>query len=193
MSNIGIFGGTFNPPHVGHLIVIEHVRDQLSYDKIIFIPSANPPHKRDLSLAPAAVRFEMTRLATSTNSNYFVSDVEIERSGRSYSIDTLNDLSKIYPKARLSLIIGIDNLIEFSSWKSPDEILTKADLIVMSRAGYRMEDVKNEFSRFAKFINVPQIGISGTDIRRRVKLGHSIRYLVPNKVYEYIIQRGLYK
>ena len=191
--NIGIFGGTFNPPHIGHLIVIENVRDQLRFDKMLFIPSANPPHKNDPLLAPASTRLEMTRLAARDQREFEVSGIEVERGGTSYSIDTINALSDVYPGANMSLIIGVDNLMEFGSWKSPQDILAKADLVVMSRAGFSMNDVKNEFYRTAKFVNVPQIGISGTDIRRRVKLGRSIRYLVPAAVEEYIHRYGLYK
>ena len=191
--NLGIFGGTFNPPHTGHLIVIETVRDQLHFDKVLFVPSANPPHKNDPSLASALQRFEMTQLAVQNNVNFEVSAIEIERGGQSYSIDTLSAFSALYPKAKLFLIIGADNLVEFGTWKSPHEILTKADLIVMNRPGFALPDSKNEFSRSAKFVMVPQMSISGSDIRRRVKMGRSIRYLVPKAVEEFIMHRGLYR
>ena len=191
--NIGIFGGTFNPPHLGHLIVIENVRDQLNFDKILFIPSANPPHKNDPSLAQASSRLAMVQLAIRDRKEFEVSDIEVARGGTSYSIDTINALSGLFPGAHLSLIIGVDNLMEFGSWKSPHDILAKADLIVMSRSGFSFNDAKNEFARSAQFVNVPVIGISGTDIRRRVKLGRSIHYLVPPSVEEYIRRSGLYK
>jgi nicotinate-nucleotide adenylyltransferase len=191
--NFGIFGGTFNPPHIGHLIVIESVRDQLRFDKIFFVPSANPPHKNDPSLAPASARLQMARLAVEGNDHFEVNDIELKRQGKSYSVDTINELSNIYPKAKLSLIIGIDNLLEFEMWKSPHDILAIADLVVMTRPGFSVPDSKNEFIRSAKFINVPLIGISGTDIRRRVKLGRSIRYLVPPSVEDFIRRSGLYR
>jgi nicotinate-nucleotide adenylyltransferase len=190
---LGIFGGTFNPPHIGHLIVIEGVRDQLKFDKILFVPSGNPPHKHGQSLAPANARLQMTSLAIRANDSFGVCDIELKRSGMSYSIDTLAQLSELYPKAELSLIIGVDNLLEFETWKSPQGIVSLADLVVMSRPGFSVHDLKNEYTRSANFINVPSIGISGTDIRRRVKLGRSIRYLVTHEVEDFIRRTGLYK
>jgi len=190
---IGIFGGSFNPPHIGHLIVIECVRDYFRFDKILFIPSAQPPNKHDSLLAPASCRLEMLRMAVTPNPNYEVSDIEIERKGISYTIDTITALAGLYPRASLSLIIGADNIIEFETWKSPDDILSKAELVVMSRPGFDVHPSKGKFMRTAQYINVPMIGISGTDIRRRIKLGHSIHYLVLSPVEEYIIRKRLYK
>ncbi len=190
---LGIFGGSFNPPHNGHLIVIESVRDALKLDRVIFIPSAQTPNKISLNLAPPIMRYEMTKLAIKGNLSFDVSDTEVKRKGISYTIDTLNEFNLKYPNCKLSLIIGSDNLVEFSTWRSPDEILESAELIVMSRYGFSTQNVKSEYSRYVTFINVPQIGISGTDIRRRVRLGKSIRYLVPKDVEEYILDNHLYK
>lgn len=189
----GLFGGTFNPPHIGHLIVIESVRDALKFDKIIFIPSAQPPNKPGMLLAPPRMRYEMTRLAVQGNLNFEVSNIEIQRQGPSYTIDTLEELIALYPRADFSLIIGADNLLEFETWKSPEEITTQADLVVMSRPDFPINNIKSNYSRHAQFINVPSIGISSTDIRRRVKMGRSIRYLVPITVDQYIHNKNLYK
>ncbi|MBI1805772.1 MAG: nicotinate (nicotinamide) nucleotide adenylyltransferase [Ignavibacteria bacterium] len=190
---LGVFGGSFNPPHMGHLIVLESVRDQLQFDKILFILSAQTPNKHDACLAPATRRLEMTKLAIHGNPTFEVSDIEVQRQGISYTIDTLTALGGFYPKADLSLIIGADNFFEFQTWKSPEDILTKADLVVMNRPGFSSRDVKHQLSRRAHFVNVPLIGISGTDIRRRIKLGRSIRFLVPAPVEEYIRLHRLYK
>ncbi|HUL44617.1 MAG TPA: nicotinate-nucleotide adenylyltransferase [Bacteroidota bacterium] len=190
---IGIFGGTFNPPHVGHLIVIESVREQIPFEKIFVIPSAQTPNKPGAVLAPARSRLEMTRLAVEGNPHLAVSEIEIERKGISYTIDTVIAYSEQYPRADLSLIIGADNLRDFQSWKSPHEILNRVDLVVMNRPGIATVDAKDEFVRLATLVNVPQIGISGTDIRRRVKMGRSIRYLVPRTVEEYILHHKLYR
>jgi nicotinate-nucleotide adenylyltransferase len=190
---LGIFGGSFNPPHVGHLIVIESVRDILQFDKVLFIPSAQTPNKQDSLLAPPAVRLEMAHIAVKGSRYFEASDIELQRRGISYTIDTVNELASRYTRFEISLIIGADNLAEFETWKSPDEILAKTELIVMNRPGFDPRSVKNKYSRSAKFVNVPQIGISGTDIRRRIKLGHSIHYLVPQSVENYILQQGLYK
>lgn len=191
--NLGIFGGSFNPPHMGHLIVIECVRDTLRLDKVIFIPSAQTPNKVDVSLAPPTLRYEMTQLAVRGTQDFEVSDIEIKRRGLSYTIDTLNEMMLQYQGVKLSLIIGADNLMEFDTWKATDDILTRAELIVMSRPGFSTQTRKSKYARSVKFVNVPQIGISGTDIRRRVKLGKSIRYLVPRPVEEYILVKRLYR
>ena len=190
---LAIFGGSFNPPHIGHLIVIECVRDLLQFDKVLFIPSAQPPNKHDTSLAPAQSRLEMTRLAVKANSNLEVSDIDLHRQGISYTIDTVNELMERYPRSSLSLIIGADNLLEFETWKSPDEILARAELIVMSRPGFDLHSAKGKYARSAKLVNVPQIGVSGTDFRRRVKFGRSIHYLIPSLVEDYITQKRLYR
>jgi len=190
---IGIFGGSFNPPHTGHLIVIESVRDILHFDKILFIPSAQTPNKQNTLLAPSSVRLEMTQLAIKGSRYFEVSDIELQRRGISYTIDTVNELVVRYPRAEVSLIIGADNLMDFESWKTPDEILAKSALVVMNRPGIEFRSLKSKYARSANFVNVPQIGISGTDIRRRVKLGHSIHYMVPQAVEDYITQKRLYK
>jgi nicotinate-nucleotide adenylyltransferase len=189
---LALFGGSFNPPHIGHLIVIECVRDALHLDKIMFIPSAQTPNKHNTLLAPALARLAMTQLAVEHNPAFEVSDIELQRKGISYTIETINEISALYPRASLSLIIGADNLIEFETWKSPDDILAKVDLVVMTRPGYDLRSIDPKLNRIAKMVNVPAIGISSTDIRRRVKLGRSINYLVPPKVHDFILGRRLY-
>ena len=190
--NIGIFGGSFNPPHCGHLVIAESVREQARFDKILFIPSATTPNKSYGSLAPAHDRLDMTLLAVQGNREFEVSDVEILRSGVSYTIDTIQELSNRNPRDTFGLILGTDNLLEFQTWKSPQEIISRVQLVVVNRPGISREEFRTEISRHATFVNVPQIGISSTDIRRRIKLHRSIRYLVPQSVEEYIRQKGLY-
>lgn len=190
---IGVFGGTFNPPHVGHLIVTESMLSQIELKRLLFVPSANPPHKPNLSLASAYDRFAMTELAIEGHSVFEVSNIEIERQGKSYTIDTLKSLKIIFPRAEFFLIIGADSFIEMETWKSPDEIFTIAEVIVLSRPGFTNLNVRRDYQRRARFVNVPLIGISGTDIRRRVKHKQSIRYLVPPSVEEYIYSHKLYQ
>lgn len=189
---LGIFGGTFNPPHIGHLITAESVREQYKLDKVIFVPSFSPPHKFDLQIAFPNQRFEMLDLAIKSNRSFSATDLEIKREGKSYTIDTINSLLQLYQNSKLYLIIGMDNLIDFPNWKSPLEIVNKVELVVMNRPGYTLE-VRNEFTRYANIIRVPNIDISSTDIRRRVKMGRSIKYLVPNEVEQFILKKGLYK
>jgi len=134
----------------------------------------------------------MVELALEKNRNFLASDIEIARQGKSYTIDTINSLIGTYSGSQLFLIIGQDNLMDFSDWKSPNEIISKVELVVMNRPGYDL-DVKNEFRRYATCVKVPSIDISSSDIRRRVKMGRSIRYLVPFEIEEYILKKGLYK
>ncbi len=190
---IGIFGGTFNPPHVGHLIAIESVRDTERLNTVLFVPSATPPNKQEGTIAPAADRLRMTQLAIEGNPNFQLSDIEIQRTGISFTIDTVNALQSLYPEASISLVIGSDNFLEFHTWKSPKEILARVELIVMSRPGFDLRQGHSEYSRLAKAVNVPPIGVSGTDIRRRVKFNRSIRYLVPKAVEDFIHHSSLYR
>jgi nicotinate-nucleotide adenylyltransferase len=191
--NIGLFGGSFNPPHVGHLIVLESIRDQLQLEKILIIPSSQTPNKHDSLLAPSSARLDMTRFAFEGNPACEVSDMEIRRHGISYTVDTVRELAEAFQHAKLSLIIGADNFLDFQSWRAPEEILTLADLVIMNRPGFEPKEARSDFLRRSRIVNVPMIGISGTDIRRRVKLGRSIRYLVPRSVEEYIYRNGLYR
>src|SRR5262245_40473876 len=119
---LAVFGGTFNPPHVGHMIVAESVRDQLQFDEMLFIPSSTPPNKRDGTVAPGPDRLAMTKLAVEGNAAFEVSDIELRRGGISYSIDTLAAIAELRPDAELSMVIGADNLMEFETWKSPERI-----------------------------------------------------------------------
>jgi nicotinate-nucleotide adenylyltransferase len=190
---LAIYGGTFNPPHIGHLITVECVREQLRLDGIYFIPSAQPPNKPGTALASADDRLQMTSLAVEGVPELAVSDIEIRRSGVSYTIDTITALGAQFPDASLMLIIGSDNFLEFQTWKSPTEILARVQLVVMHRPGFPVDQTHHEFARLATFVNVPQIGISSSDIRRRIKLGRSIRYLVPREVEAYIREHNLYR
>ncbi len=189
---LGIFGGTFNPPHIGHLITTESVREQFDLDKLIFIPAFSPPHKFDTQIALPHQRYEMINLAIKNNRYFSVSDLELKREGKSYTIDTINSLLQSYQNSKLYLIIGMDNLIDFPNWKSPLEIVNKVELIVMNRPGYNLE-LRNEYIRYANVVRVPNIDVSSTDIRRRVKMGRSIKYLVPAEVEQHIIKKGLYR
>ncbi|HLF15303.1 MAG TPA: nicotinate-nucleotide adenylyltransferase [Bacteroidota bacterium] len=191
--NVAVYGGTFNPPHCGHLIVAESVRETLRLARILFIPTSTPPHKGALSLAPAPDRLAMTKLAVEGNDGFEASDIEVARGGLSYTVDTLRAVAARHPGSRLKLLIGADNVFDFEGWKSPSDILDIADLVVMSRPGYEIRKSRSGFLAHASLVTVPQIGISGTDIRRRVKFHQSIRYLVPPPVGEYIRRHGLYK
>lgn len=194
MKKIGIFGGTFNPPHIAHLIHSEIVRTQVTLDKIIFIPSGNPPLKES-GILDSLHRLKMTKIAFESDENFLVSDIEITDSAdKSYTIDTLHKFRKLYNKSdiKLYLIIGLDNLIDFPKWKSPEKIFTLSEVLVMNRPGYSVNDVPDEFSKKVTYISVPSLEISSTMIRERIKAGKSVKYLVTEPVLKYINENKLY-
>jgi nicotinate-nucleotide adenylyltransferase len=193
MTRIGVFGGSFNPPHMGHLIVCQSILIQEKLQKVVFIPSSVSPHKRNRNLLQSDFRYQMTKLAVQDNPMFEVSDIEIRKGGVSYTIDTLKLLRNVYLRSELSLIIGIDNWLEFKSWKNPDEILDLADLLVMNRPGFSQVGFEHGFAKKVKFVDVPNIGISGTMIRLNIKSGRSIKYLVPKAVEQFIAEHGLYR
>ncbi len=190
---IGIFGGTFNPPHIGHLIVAETVRDEINLDKIFFVPSFISPHKQDEQNELAEHRYTMTRLAIEGNKNFECLDVELKRKDVSFTIDTVTYIHKNLPKDVLYLIIGMDNYQTFHNWKNYTEILDIATLVVMNRPHYTPEINPNLPSKQIYFASVPNIGISSSEIRERIMRGESVAYQVSEKVLNYIELNGLYK
>jgi nicotinate-nucleotide adenylyltransferase len=190
--NIGIFGGTFNPPHVGHLIVADRVREELGLARVLFVPSAISPHKQHLHSIDPDYRMEMVQLAVHGQQFFEPSDIEVRRGGVSYTVDTLECVKKTFPDAVLYLLIGMDNLLEFDSWKFPERIIELARITVMTRPGFQHDaDFKGRGKGFV-FCKVPEIGISSSEIRERVKHGKTIRYLVPRSIESYIYYRKLY-
>jgi len=198
MKRYGILGGSFNPPHVGHLILADNVREQLELDKVIFIPSGKHALKDPKSLADAEHRLNMARIAFEKDSSFEVNDIEIQKikaGMTNYTVDTLIDLYNMYQKdfIKLFLIIGIDNLIEFPKWKDPHKLFILTEVVVMNRPGFLIQDVSVEFSRKARYLSVPMLDISSSDIRNRVSENRSIKYLVDPEVEKYINKNNLYK
>ncbi len=189
MKRIGIFGGTFDPPHLGHLIAAEKVREACVLDEVLFVPAALPPHKAGQSISESYHRLAMTELATQDNASFDVSDIELVRSGPSYTFDTLLALRS--PMKVLSLIIGYDNFATFDTWHRYKEIAQLATLIVVARGPDR--DDAADLPENVKLLELPLIDISSTEIRARVREGKSVRYLVPEPVREYIEREGLYR
>ena len=189
---VGIFGGSFNPPHAAHLIVAEVVREQFDLDQILWVPNRQSPFKGEHELAPASVRLEMVRLAVRENDTFAISDVELRRDGLSYTVDTIRHLQDEHPEADYHLVIGSDSLTGFRDWREPDEILRRVPLIVYPRSGY--EDAKPPLESEGRIhlARAPLLDLSSTDLRRRMRDGHTIRYMVPDAVYRYIHERGLY-
>lgn len=188
---IGLYGGSFDPIHIGHLITTQSVLEKRKLEQIIFVPSHISPLKQDAKPIADFHRLEMVKLAIENNPQFSFSDSEIQKENISYTIDTLLELKKKY--AEIELIIGFDNLCVFDKWYKPEEIFELAKVVVMKRDVDNLSITKNSYFDRAIFVDTPTIEISSTDIRNRVKNGLPIDYLVPHKVKEYISQNRLYK
>ena len=191
MKRIALFGGSFNPIHVGHLITANAVREIRNLDTVVFIPCFISPHKTDRLPIDSKYRMEMVKLAIEGNSHFSSSDYEIQKSGISYSIDTIRYFKQQY--SEIELIIGYDNLVVFDTWKDPDEIVSLVKLVVLQR---KLENVesgqKNEFFKYANIIQTPFVEISSSIIRDRIHNKKSVDYLVPEKVRKFIVENNLY-
>lgn len=201
VRKLGIMGGTFDPIHYGHLVTAEAVRTEFGLDQVLFVPSGLPPHKDPTTISPAKDRYLMTVLATLTNPHFEVSRVDIDRPGVTYTVDTLADLRREYgPEVDFYFITGADALGEIFSWKSAEELVRECTFVGATRPGFTFEhlapDVEDFYHRHAasfRFIEVPALAISSTDLRRRVRVGGSLRYLTPEEVAFYIAKNGLYR
>ncbi len=199
---IGVFGGSFDPIHVGHLLIAEHCRDELALDEVRFILAATAPHKQQHAVADAKHRWEMLRLAIGGNLNFVADDRELRRGGTSYTVATLEELTREMPSAKFYFLMGADSLFDFHTWRAPSEICRMAHVIVVARGG--LAQPKMELLRPYLFepdradlnehlVRMPQFEISSTEIRDRVKMGRSIRYRVPSAVEAYIATHELYR
>ncbi len=186
---IGILGGTFNPIHIGHLILAEEAREKLALDKVIFVPAYLPPHKDNLDIVPAQDRYNMVRLATKENKYFSVSDIEIKRDGRSYTIDTAREFKRIYPRDELYFITGSDLLKYLNDWKDLSEIISMVKFVVATRPGYPLEEIPSYISTVA----IRAVDISAFEVRACIRENKSFRYLVPDAVLGYINRKRLYR
>ena len=183
---IGIFGGTFNPIHLGHLLLAETARETLALDRVLFVPTQQPPHKTVRGLLPGPVRLTLIQLAIQHHPAFVASDIELKRDGPSYSIDTARILRRRLPDAKLFLLVGEDMLAV--RWLAWEELRRLCTVVVARRPGARA--FRRE--RGLKRLPMPQVAISSSDIRRRLAAGRSIRYLVPSPVERYIHQHHLF-
>ena len=186
---IGILGGTFNPVHIGHLILAEEAREKLGLDRIIFVPTALPPHKDNLNIAPADKRLKMLKLAIRSNRHFAVSDLEIKRKGRSYTIDTLKELKGKYSQDELYFIIGSDLLKYLNEWKDLNEIIKMVKFVAATRPGFPLEQIPP----YIKTLAIRAVDVSGFEVRECVKEKKSFRYLVPEVIFDYINKNNLYR
>ncbi len=214
---IGIFGGTFNPVHFGHLRAAEEVREKLNLDRILFIPSKNPPLKTK-GIAAAKHRYEMLRIALLDNHYFELSDIEFRLKGKSYSVKTIEALKKFNPENKIFMILGIDTFLEIPKWWHPEKLVRLIDFIVISRPNFKFLDLQTSpYIKIKKnflieldlakidsyktelvtgveiiLLRVTPIGISSTEIRNFLKYGKSVKYLLPPEVKSYIIANKIY-
>jgi nicotinate-nucleotide adenylyltransferase len=189
---IGVFGGTFDPPHVGHLLLATDAREALQLDRVIFVPAATQPFKVNTPpVASARDRLEMVRLAVADDANYTVDDTEIGRKGLSFTVDTLEQLSKKHSGAKLFLLLGEDALAGIGAWRSPERIRELATLAVMRRSGSGSSETAIADS--VTTVSARRIDVSSTEIRDRLRAGKSIKGFVPESVEQFIEARGLYR
>ncbi len=214
---IGIFGGTFNPIHYGHLRAAEEVRERLACDKILFIPSGNPPLKTE-NILDAIVRLKMVQIAVESNKYFETSDLELQSSGKSYTVNTLQILKAHYPGREIYFILGVDAFLEIPNWRDPEKLLSLTNFAIISRPGYEfhmlskspylltdpkvLRDLdtgatgtalsRTKSGTEAFLLRTTQLAISSTEIRRFLGGGLSVRYLLPAKVGSFIISQKLY-
>lgn len=190
---LGLYGGTYDPIHIGHLILAEYVREELDLARILFIPSGQPPHKP--CSTPAMLRAQMVRAAIAGNPRFDLCDVELQRPGPSFSVDTIGQVQDRYRLKREDTfwMIGADSLVEMHLWREPDRIFDLANVVVLPRVGVDPGDAQERFRKRALILSqAPLLDISSTEIRVRVGHGKSIRYLVPDAVHKIIRSHRLY-
>ncbi len=196
---LGVLGGTFDPIHMGHLLLAEQARDQLALQQVLFVPAGSPPHKPAQPVTLDHHRLAMVERAIAGHPAFAVSRVDLDRSGPSYTVDTLQLLRAEWgPAAQLYFILGADSLVELSTWHQPQRVLDQARLAVAERPGIEIDlpALEKELPGLAAtidWLSMPQVEISARDIQRYVRAGRSIRYQVPAAVETYIYKHGLYR
>lgn len=199
VERLGVFGGTFDPPHLGHLILAESAADCLMLSRVLFVPAAAPPHKHPSAVrASAAHRLAMTELAIAGNPRFALSRVDMDRPGPHYTVDMVRLLREQHPDAEMFLLLGGDSLRDLPTWSRPAELISLAALAVMQRPGVEpdldaLEEALPGLHARLRWIPAPPIDLASSAIADLVAAGRSIRYLVPDRVLDYIIAHGLYR
>jgi len=198
-KKIGIMGGTFNPIHIGHLLMARFAKEFAGLDAVIFIPAGNPYKKAAAEILDGQIRMEMVRLSIADEKDFFASDIEIRRSGNTYTYETMQELSEIYSDAQFYFIVGADSLYGLEYWVHPERILKNCTLIAAARNGIDMDalekkrvELMEQFGGDILLMDFPAFDVSSTMIRNRVKGRKSIRFLTPDKVADYIESECLY-
>ncbi|MBS6561042.1 MAG: nicotinate-nucleotide adenylyltransferase [Clostridiales bacterium] len=200
-EKVGLMGGTFNPIHTGHLLLAETAYEQFELDKVLIMPAKNPYHKRTSGMVSDEMRIDMIKCAIDNNPHFELSFIEFEREGNTYTVDTLKELNRRYPKTEFYFIMGADSLYQFAQWKEPAEILKRAVILAASRDNIASSALNSQIhyllEQFGigdiRLLQSPNMEISSHDIRNRVKEHRSIRYLIPEAVREYIENHQLYQ
>jgi len=196
---LGILGGSFDPVHLGHLVMAEACREQLKLDEVWFVPAGHPPHKTDRELAPAKSRTEMIEFAVAGIPEFQISNIELKKETTSYTVETLEQIAAEDPDRKLFLLIGADSLQDFPNWKQPERIAELATIVAVNRGRQDppgMEEIEQKLGLDVvdriRVITMPGIELSSTDIRHRIRSGHSIRFLVPKAVEAYLNEHQVY-
>lgn len=193
---LGVLGGTFDPPHTGHLVLAEQAREQLTLDRVLWVPAGDPWRKSTVEVSPAEDRCAMVRLAIEENPTFELCTLEVDRSGPSYSVDTFSRLAETYRGGELFFILGLDSLRDLPAWREPQRLLELTWLAVAPRAGERLTEAELEgllpgLAERVVWVEMPRIDISATELRRQAAGGHSLRYQVPAPVEAYIREHRL--
>lgn len=198
-NKIGIMGGTFDPIHIGHLIIAEEARDFFNLKEVVFIPTGKPPHKKSVNITDSFHRYNMTQLAIKDNKYFSISSIEVEKSRTTYTIDTIKELKKQYENTEFYFIIGGDSVMNLHKWKNYETLLEICNFIVAKRVGIsnketeeRIRVLNRKFGNVIYEIPVPYINISSTEIRAKVINNKTIKYYVSIEVEDYIIKNKLY-
>lgn len=197
MARVGILGGTFNPPHVAHLVCAQEARAQLGLDRVVLMPVHTPPHKDADGDPGAEVRFAMCQAAVAGDTGLTVSRRELDRGGWSFTVDTLRAITEEQPGDELTFVLGGDQAQGLPAWREPAALLALAGLAVAERAGIGREDIRERLTGLVPpgrlaFFEIPRLDVSSSDLRRRVAAGRPIRHLVPDAVAALIAERRLY-
>lgn len=200
INRYGIMGGTFDPIHLGHLVIAEEIRQKFKLDKVIFIPAGNPPHKNPKKITSGEHRYKMTLLATISNPYFDVSTIELDKNKTTYTIDTIRELKECCKdSAEFYFITGADSLLELSTWKDVDQLLGMCKFIAATRPGFnkskivtKVKELESKYNKSIHTVSVSALQISSTDIRNRIKRGETVKYLLPEAVESYIVKHKLY-
>lgn len=199
MARIGVLGGTFDPIHLGHLILAEQSADQFELDKVLIMPSGISYFKEKRGILPAKDRFAMVKAAVASNHRFEASDLEMKRPGKTYTADTITELNKLYPDDQIYFITGADTLFQMDTWHDPQRIFAGCHILVAVRNESSIESLKScikdyeiKFGARINLLHTTEIDVSSTMIRKNISEGKSVRYYLPDQVIEYIVKNKLY-